>query len=617
MKFQQILPDIFLWIDTCNVYVLRHGDRALLIDLGDGSVLENLQHIGINHIDWLLFTHHHREQCQGIEKLKSWNVKIACSGAERTFFENPSSFRKMNPSLGDAYTVYGSSYVRPPIQPIKIDHTFGSMDTFQWNKKEFWCINTRGNSPGSMTYMLKNGDNWIAFSGDVMLDGAKMHTWFDTEWDYGFSIGIYALFNGVCLIESFDPKLMLPSHGDIIRDPVPQLREYKRKIRELEKHYIRGYEVNSFGYDAQDNISKPTSVPYIWQVSPHLFKFKGPEFWANFAMILSDSGHALFVDCGVGRPLLEKSIELMKERMGLKKIDAVIITHMHGDHCSDIPFIKEKYGVEVWTLDSMVDQFENPKQYNYVAPINTYGIGIESIKIDRAFKDGESFQWEGYKFTVDWLPGQTEFGLCLRGIIDNRLVAFTGDNIFGDPRDITQNGHEAVVAHNSGILEEGYIYTADYLQKLNPDLLIGGHSWVMDNPKGLIERFKSSVLSLRDAFIALSTEEDYRYMFDPFWINAKPYRIALKPNESTEIELKIRNFLNHELFHHIEIHTPKDIKTDPLVIECSIKGETSQCSKVNFQAMPDAEKGLYMIAFDVTLGNKRYGEWFDMIINIE
>ena len=33
-------PDLFAWTDSCNIYVLRDGDAALLINLGDGSVLE-------------------------------------------------------------------------------------------------------------------------------------------------------------------------------------------------------------------------------------------------------------------------------------------------------------------------------------------------------------------------------------------------------------------------------------------------------------------------------------------------------------------------------------------------------------------------------------------------
>ena len=69
-------PDLFVWTDTCNVYVIRDGDSALLIDLGDGSVLDRLPELGVRRVDWVLFTHHHREQCQGASKLRAWNAKV-------------------------------------------------------------------------------------------------------------------------------------------------------------------------------------------------------------------------------------------------------------------------------------------------------------------------------------------------------------------------------------------------------------------------------------------------------------------------------------------------------------------------------------------------------------
>src|SRR5438046_1927998 len=99
MPLQQILPDLFLWSDTCNVYVLRDGDAALLIDLGDGSVLEHLHEIGVKKIEWVLFTHHHREQCQGAARLKDWKPQLAAPEAERAFFETPTEFRKLKPTL--------------------------------------------------------------------------------------------------------------------------------------------------------------------------------------------------------------------------------------------------------------------------------------------------------------------------------------------------------------------------------------------------------------------------------------------------------------------------------------------------------------------------------------
>ena len=195
-KFTEIRPGIFRWTDTCNVYVVRDGASAVVIDLGDGSILNALGTIGVKEIDWVLFTHHHREQCQGGAKLAPWRergTKVATSQIERPFFEKPSSFRRMRPTLSDPFTVYGTSFVRPPVEPIAVDHAFAKMDDFEWRGREFWCIETGGNSPGHTTYLLNTGREWQAFSGDLMCDGAKMHTWFDTEWDYGFAAGIYEL----------------------------------------------------------------------------------------------------------------------------------------------------------------------------------------------------------------------------------------------------------------------------------------------------------------------------------------------------------------------------------------------------------------------------------------
>src|SRR5687767_11849711 len=100
-RFTQLAPDLFHWTDTCNVYVLRDGDAALLIDLGDGSVLDQLGEIGVRRVEWVLFTHHHREQCQGAAKLRGSGAKSATNEAERAFFERPLSFRKMRPALTD------------------------------------------------------------------------------------------------------------------------------------------------------------------------------------------------------------------------------------------------------------------------------------------------------------------------------------------------------------------------------------------------------------------------------------------------------------------------------------------------------------------------------------
>jgi glyoxylase-like metal-dependent hydrolase (beta-lactamase superfamily II) len=618
------VPDVFVWTDTCNVYVIRDGDAAILIDLGDGSVLDQLETIGVRRVEWVLFTHHHREQCQGAPRLRGTQAQVAAPEAERALFERPTDFRKMDVRLGDPFTIHGSSYVRPPITPIPLDRTFNDDDTFVWRGREFRCVDTRGNSPGSMTYLLQHEQGLLAFSGDMMLDGAKMHTWFDTEWDYGFGAGIEALRKSVARVTRLEPEMLLPSHGPVVRQPRDQLLEYEEKLAHLERLYLRGYDVEGGAAAYQDKVSSATVVPDVAQISPRLFKFKRPNFFGNFGLILADSGHALVVDCGlVGEQLLDTALEGMREHFGLKAIDAIIITHMHGDHFLEAPHLREKWGAPIWALDNMVDKMEHPEWFDYAAPVQAYGAQnpdgspMTGVRVDRAFKPGETFEWEGVQFAVDWMPGQTEFALCLHGEIDGRKVAFTGDNIFGDPEDPEQTGHEAVVAHNSGILEEGYIYAAEYLTRLQPDLLVGGHSFVMDRPAEFIERYRRWAYDMRDAFRALSPDTDYRYWFDPFWVRAQPYRVSLSPAADTELTVHVRNFRPNPQIHRIAIHTPPGIVAEPAVLEGQLNGESRRAFPVRLSAAAGASPGVNLVALDVTLDGRRYGEWFDLIVRVE
>jgi glyoxylase-like metal-dependent hydrolase (beta-lactamase superfamily II) len=619
-RFNQIAPGLFQWTDTCHVYLLKEGDAALLIDLGDGTVLDHLAELGVRRVEWILFTHHHREQCQGAVKLKGRSTKIGVPAAEKALFENPLSFRKMRPTLNDPFTVYGASYVRPPTQPIPVERAFARMDDFSWRGREFWCVHTGGNSPGHMSYLLKLNGRWMAFTGDLMLDGAKMHAWFDTEWDYGFGKGLYEMGNSAAQIAGYDPALLLPSHGPIVRQPRTTLQDYIRKLRQLADLYLRGYDLFRFAGADQDPVSKPTAVPHLWQITPHLYKFRGPDYWVNFTLLLAENGHAFLVDCGLFDPaFLDLTLGRMKARLGLKAIDAIFITHMHGDHALQADHIRKKYGAKLWAMEGVADKFERPYDYDLAALLPSYGNAnkpIGPLKMDRVLGDGETFQWNEYTLTVDWMPGQTKYHSCLHGIIDGKRVAFTGDNIFAGATDPKQGGNEAVVARNGGALEEGYLYAANYLHSLGPDLLIGGHSWVMTEPRNLIERYRERVQALRAAYQALSAEEDYRYMFDPYWVQALPYRIALKPGGRGEFALLIRNYLPRARDHRVSLHTPAGLTAEPSLIEGSIPGESTRSHPIRLEASLELEESLHLIAFDITRDGIRQGQLFDCLLQI-
>jgi glyoxylase-like metal-dependent hydrolase (beta-lactamase superfamily II) len=62
---RRISENLFVLEDTCNVYLIRDGDRGVLIDFGSGMMLKHVGDLGVRKIDWILHAHHHRDQAQG------------------------------------------------------------------------------------------------------------------------------------------------------------------------------------------------------------------------------------------------------------------------------------------------------------------------------------------------------------------------------------------------------------------------------------------------------------------------------------------------------------------------------------------------------------------------
>jgi glyoxylase-like metal-dependent hydrolase (beta-lactamase superfamily II) len=619
-------------------YLIRRGTRGILIDCGDEILLDHVAATGVDAIDWVLVTHHHREQTWGLLNGQRHpglaKAKIACHSAEKPLLTQPLSYRAIKPALGDPFTVHGASYVRPLPAPVRVDHTFSKMDSFIWQGITFWCIETVGNSPGHMAYYAIIDGQTCLFGGDVMTGTGKMPNWFDSECDYGFGAGLFALAASAQLLATFNADWLFPGQGDVISKPQAALASYSKQIRHLGNTTLRGWDVNRFAACDQDNVSQPTRIPFVWQVTPHLFKVRGPNFWPNFALILSENGDGLVVDCGLfDTTFLDQVLTGLKQEYGLKRVDACFVTHMHGDHILQAPHLRQAYRAKLWTMRGIETLFQAPLDYDYSAMIEAYGAKlpdntpIEQVPIDRLIEPGELIQWNEYSLVVDWMPGQTQFHACLHGQIDGKHIAFTGDNIFGAPEDANQFGNEALVARNGAMLERGYLYAADYLHQISPDIIVGGHSWVIDRPQPLIQRMKQRSEEMRLALKAVSEYSDYRWMFDPYWVRILPYRCVLTKGQTTTVHLQASNLDGGQHQLRVTLICPAGITAKPDSYEFHLT-ETSHaetipieltCTLEKMEASPEvpALSNKHMGLIVVTLDGVPRGPLFDFLIITE
>ena len=356
-------------------------------------------------------------------------------------------------------------------------------------------------------------------------------------------------------------------------------------------------------------------------MSPHLYKVRGYEYWVNFHMLVSDDGHALLIDCGLfDRKFLDRILDGARDTLGITSIDAILVTHMHGDHFLDADHLRKTRGVEIWTHERVVDLMERPLDYDHNAMIPAYrerpSGDFQSLKVDQVIRDGEVIRWRGHDLACDWMPGQTEFACCVHGVIDGKRVAFTGDNIFGAPADPAQHGHEAVVSRNACTIDEGYGYAGKYLHSIAPDLILGGHSWAIENPKPLIDRYIAAADELREAFRDLTKDRDYRLAYDPTWARVHPYRVNVKPGDTADAAIVVRNFLDVPTVYEITLVCPEGIRFDPSVATLRVEAGGARRLPVRVTAANDAAGGLALVAIDITQDGVRRGQLFDLIVNV-
>ena len=109
MPLRQLSPSLYRVDDICNVYLIKRGERAILIDSGSGLVLESLAALGIKRVEWVLQTHFHRDQCDGTQRLADTGARVAVPRGEVSYFAGADNFWR-NRQIYDNYNTYNDFF---------------------------------------------------------------------------------------------------------------------------------------------------------------------------------------------------------------------------------------------------------------------------------------------------------------------------------------------------------------------------------------------------------------------------------------------------------------------------------------------------------------------------
>lgn len=593
--------NLFMFNDTCHVYVIRRGTDAILIDFGSGAVLDALAKAGITRVVAILMTHHHRDQGQGLPRAVAAGIPIWVPQTEQDYFAEVEAHWQARP----LYNNYDSRQDRfSLLEPVPVAGLLRDYETLTFAGLSVNIMPTPGHTNGSITLLAEVDGARCAFTGDLIYGPGKIWSLAATQWSYNGAEGVAASIPSLVALKAQRPDRLLPSHGAIMDEPGPAIDQLVTRLWQL----LRDREQNP-------RLFKFLEAPYD-AITPHLLWNR--TSMSNSYVLLSDTGHALIIDYGYDfvtgiapgadrasrRPWLY-TLPKLKETWGVTQIDAVILTHFHDDHVAGCNLIRRVEGAEVWAADNFADILEHPARYDLPC------LWYDPIPVDRVLPLEQPVRWHEYTLTPYALPGHTRYAVALAFEADGRRVLASGDQYQGD------HGLEWNYVYGNRFDLGDYNRSAALYRKLAPDLILTGHWAPFHVPPDYFDALdrRGSDLAQRHRELLPLDEFDLRGEDRPAIIH--PYQISVQPGDAVTIRAVVTNPYAHNVTAALSLVTPRGWSVAPDVQHIALGPHASQEAAFTL-SIPAQQQPVRRarIALDLAFDDRRLGQIAEALVTV-
>lgn len=485
MAAYHLLPHLLRFEDTCNVYVLIGRRECLAIDFGSGAWLSDFESLGLPPIRRVYLTHHHPDQCAGLEQLVDPPCELHAPIGEEQFLEpvQVDSFwaKRHIGGVPPSYCV-----LRSGIRGIHYD--MRGFTTHFWGEDRLRFLHTPGHGPNALSIVATVDDQQVVFCGDAAYAGATIWRPYQLEWDHWQGTGALAAWEGVQRLQRLGMDLLCPSHGPVIdKAPRQQLAELADKLMAL--YHAKG----SICPGEKDAYLPPVHLDCgARQVLPGLYQFGG-----NGYLLQAESGESLLIDAHLGA--LDELEALLKE-LDHPNLSACTATHYHADHTDAIPLLKERYDLQCCL---------HPRVYEPLRPESNLDVPFlppQPIVADQLMPETGEWPWDQYTFRVAPFPGQTWWHACFMTEVAGQQVLFAGDSFQPPSR---WNGTGGFCAYN-GCRFDAFVRSAQLVLEWQPDLLACGHGTYYHFQPSQFRKICDWALLAEEAVRALCPSGDLR-----------------------------------------------------------------------------------------------------------
>jgi glyoxylase-like metal-dependent hydrolase (beta-lactamase superfamily II) len=452
MEPEQLLPDLWRFEDTCNVYVVKRGQRAIAIDFGSGRWMAQLPALGISGLDHVFLTHHHADQCAGLQAQATWPFTIHAPAGEEKFLDPAQLARG---SFEIQWKGCPNSYAALPGGVPNARYDMAGFTDLFWGDQRIRFVHTPGHGPNACSIILDHAGKQVVFCGDAAHAGATLWHPYHLEWDHWTGQGALAAWEGLVRLHGIGVDLLCPSHGPVVADkPRAILKELSDRVMAF---YLAKGQISP---GENDDYLTPTALACgAWRVLPSLY-----QFGTNGYLLRSSSGEGLVVD-----PQLPDmpALQALLDELGDVRVTACAVSHYHFDHCDGVPYLQSHYGAKAYLHPWVAEPLRD------VSNMDVPWLPKGPILADELWPEDGTWRWHEYEFRVAPWPGQTRWHCVFMAKIDGQKVALGGDSFQPTSR---WNGTGGFCAYNGSRFEEGFAASAQLLIDWKPDVVACGHA---------------------------------------------------------------------------------------------------------------------------------------------
>lgn len=590
--------------DTCNVYVLRAGQDAVLVDFGNGEVLDRLDDFGVERVTDILVTHHHRDQVQGLARAAAEGIRIWVPPLEHDLIahagrhwqarqlENDYDLRQDRFSLLDSVSVAG---------------TVAEYRRQELGGHAILTLPTPGHTAGSVTYLVEVEGRLLAFCGDLVYGNGKLWSLAATQWSYSGVDGLVATHVSCAVLADREPDVLLPSHGPVVDDPQQALQTVRARVQELVDLRLE------HRWDLADMHARPWAP-----VTAHLLRNRAS--FANSYALVSESGAALLIDFGYdvttglvpstkreARRALLWPLDALRRDHGVTRIEAVVVTHYHDDHVAGVDLLRDVEGTEVWVPENVAPILTDPSRHDLPC------LWFEPIAVDRVLGFDEPVRWHEYELRLHPLPGHTLYAAALELEVDGRRVLATGDQQAGGERPMLN------YQYRNRFRIDDFVASAELYRSIRPDLIVSGH-WppqeVTDELLDVLLADGRRLAQLHRELLPLGEVDFGAATFDAggFGARIEPYRSSIRSGDRLALDVIVRNPFGREAVASVRLEVPKGWPAPPAQ-ESSLAAHAEGI--VRFELQAGAATRRARIGADLTVDGVPFGQQAEALVDVE